>query len=189
MDISKKIYQGLGEKERAVASYAAINRDDQSEINRLNGHTSNDQTDGEIVLALYQALNVYNFLISEAIKNFLVATVKSQGASSFRAGWLAAGGATDNDAYQKISELADALTVTSGNMACEIEAVRQAAYTWCKKNDVPVSFFSGPLCIHPLREDQKLPEEYEQKDIAGSLEMMTSAFDTVKMPRGSRPVL
>lgn len=76
---------------------------------------------------------------------------------------------------------ADALTMTSGNMAFEIEAVRQAAYAWCKKNDVPVSFFSGPLSIHPLTEEQKLPEQYELKDIAGSLEMMTSAFDAVTM--------
>ena len=75
MDISKKIYQDLGAKERAVAGYAAINRDDQSEINRLLGHSFNMQADGKIFLALYQALNVYNFLISETIKDFLIAAV------------------------------------------------------------------------------------------------------------------
>ena len=182
MNISKKISQDLGAKERALASYAAISRDDQSEINRLVGHSSNSRTDGKIFLALYQALNLYNFLISEAIKDFLIASVKSQGASSFREGWLAAGGSTDNDEYQKISAITDALTVASGNMACEIEAVRQAAYTWCQKNDVPVSFFSGPLCIQPLREDQTLPKEYELNDIAESLEMMTSAFNAIKIP-------
>ncbi|MGW8158415.1 MAG: hypothetical protein ACWGKN_07815 [Desulfoprunum sp.] len=71
MDISKKIYQDLGAKERAVASIAAINRGDQEEIYRLAENATKDHENKKAALAINQALNIYNHFMFEAIKDFL----------------------------------------------------------------------------------------------------------------------
>lgn len=181
MDIAKKIYQELGVKERAVASYAAINRSDQSEIDRLTAHASKDPNNRKTAFALNQALNIYNLFMSEAIKDFLVAAVRSQEASSFCKGWLAAGGETESLEYQKNALIADALTMESGKMACEVEVVRLAALAWCKENDIPSSFFSGPLCVQPLVENDKSFKEFDLRDFGDSMEVLNLAFNLVRL--------
>ncbi|KGO35175.1 hypothetical protein JT06_03845 [Desulfobulbus sp. Tol-SR] len=183
MDISKKIYQDLGAKERAVASFAAISRGDHEEMYRLAENATKNQENKKAALALNQALNIYNHFMFEAIKDFLATTVKTSAAGAFCKGWLAAGGSHENLDYQKKKSTAEALTMLSGDMVSEIEMIRQAAKIWCKKNNIPLSLFSGPLCVQPLDKSDEIDNEIKPQDNSETSKIIMSIFDNIELPR------
>jgi len=179
MDIAKKLYLELTAKQRAIATYAAMNRGDQAEVDRLIGRAPRRSGHGLAILGLGQAMDAYNHIVSKATRDFLLATGKAMAAASFCEGWVSAGGATDNEQYQKNCQAAEALSLMSENRAGEIEAARQAAWEWCENNDVPVDFFSGPLCFIPLQKNNgdgvKSPINSE------FLTIMRSVFNGIKL--------
>jgi hypothetical protein len=151
MNIPKNIYQKLDPTERAVASFAAINRGDQEEMYRLAENGKHNHENQNAVLALNHALNIYNHLMFEAIKDFLATTVKTKAINSFCKGWLAAGGSQKDPEYQKNRSIAEALFMLSGDMANEIEMIRQATRTWCRKNNIPLSLLQNEESITSKR--------------------------------------
>ncbi len=153
MNINKKLYQELTPKQRAIACYSAVNRNDQSEIDRLMGTTPRGRKYGQAVLALGQALNAYNCLTSRTTTTYLVVSGRLHTALSFCIAWLDAGGAIDNSEYRKHVDIVEELTPLREQLAGEVDAILQAAREWCEKNQIPVDFFSGILCSSPLQEE------------------------------------
>lgn len=179
MDIAKRLYLKLTPKQRTIAAYAAINRRDQAEVDRLIGRAPRRAGHGMAILGLGQALDAYNCFVSQATKDFLLFSGEALAAASFCEGWLSARGEPDNEKYQKHYQAAEALSLISENRAGEIEAVKQAAWEWCEKNDVPIEVFSGPLCFRPLQKPtddvMKLPIDNEL------LTHIRSVFDGIKL--------
>lgn len=177
MDIAKKLYLELTPKQRAIAAYAAMNRRDQAEVNRLVGRAPRKAGHGTAILGLGQAVDAYNHLVSQATRDFLLIAGKALEAESFCEGWLSAGGDPDNEKYQINHLIAEVLSLMSENRAGEIEAARQAAWEWCERNGVPVEVFSGPLCFLPL---QKVAADSELLPVGGEiLAQMRSVFDGI----------
>ncbi|TKB26510.1 hypothetical protein FCL47_08840 [Desulfopila sp. IMCC35006] len=153
MDIHKKIYQDLTPKQRAIACYSAVNREDQDEINRLIGHVPQGKNNGQALSAICQALHAYNYLTAEAMHTYLLVSCRLQSALSFCSAWLAAGGAPESAEYRKKETLVEKLLPLSEKLAGEVDAIRQAAVEWCKINKIPIDIFMGSLCLFPMPKD------------------------------------
>jgi len=151
MHISKKCYQGLTPKQRAIAAYHALNREDHAEVDRLIKNAPKDGKQGQAILAIGQARDVYNLMLAKKTKDFLVAYGESKEAKSFCDGWIAAGGALDNKAYHEKRAISKSLIPIVEQLASEITAVHQATREWCQNNEIPVETFSGLCCFVPLR--------------------------------------
>lgn len=183
MNIPKKIYQKLGPTERAVASFAAINRGDQNEMLRLAENATQNHENKKALLALNQALNIYNHFMFEATKEFLATMVKTSSANAFCAGWLAAGGSQEDLDYKKKKSAAAALTMLNEDIANEIEMIRQSTKNWCKRNNIPLSLFSGPLCVHPLDEGDEISYDIMIQDNSEISKIIMSMFDSIELPQ------
>ncbi|MGB5231500.1 MAG: hypothetical protein WBN83_08270 [Desulfoprunum sp.] len=109
--------------------------------------------------------------------------MKTSAAGAFCKGWLAAGGSHENLDYQKKKSTAEALTMLSGDMVSEIEMIRQAAKIWCKKNNIPLSLFSGPLCVQPLDKSDEIDNEIKPQDNSETSKIIMSIFDNIELPR------
>lgn len=176
MDIGKKLYQELTPKQRAIAAYAAVNRHDQSEIDRLMGTAARGGKHGQAIWALAQVLNTYNFLISSTTTTYLVVSGRLHAALSFCIAWLDAGGAIDNSEYRKNADMDEKLTPLREQLANEIDAILPAAREWCEKVKIPVDFFSGILCSFTL------PEEIGEKTCdSETLNKVRSIFDEITL--------
>jgi hypothetical protein len=176
MDIGKKLYQELTPKQRAIAAYGAVNRNDQSEIDRLMGTAPRGRKHGQAIWALAQALNAYNCLTSRTTTTYLVVSGRLHAALSFCIAWLDAGGAIDNSEYRKRADMVEELTPLREQLADEVAAILQAAREWCEKNQIPVDFFSGILCSSPL------PEEIGEKTCdSETLNTVRSVFDKITL--------
>lgn len=175
MDIGKKIYQELTPRQRAIACYSAMNRDDQDEVDRLMGHAPRDGKHGQPILALGQALDAYNRFTARAMTTYLLVSSRLVAALSFCEAWLGAGGAIDNLEYSEKVAIVQKLTPLYEQLAGEVKAIRQAAWEWCKKNQIPTDFFSGPLCPLPM------PKEMEEQSDSETLNAARSVFDTITL--------
>lgn len=175
MDIGKKLYQELTPKQRAIAAYAAVNRNDQSEIDRLMGTAARGRKHGQAILALSQALDAYNCLTANATRARLLVSCRLLEAVSFCSGWLGAGGAIDNSEYRKHIDMVEELTPLGEQLADEVDAILQAAREWCEKNQIAVDFFSGILCHLPM------PKEMEEQSESDTLTTARSIFDKITL--------
>ena len=92
MDISKKVYQQLTPIQRAIAFYKSITRDDQSEVERLLEHAPKFKGHGQAVLALGQAMDAYNSITSNFMRDFLLINGKLQASVAYCEAWQDAGG-------------------------------------------------------------------------------------------------
>lgn len=175
MDIGKKIYQELTPRQRAIAIYAADNRGDQNEIDRLMGNAPRDGKHGQPILALGQALNAYNRFTARTMTTYLLVSSRLESALSFCEGWLGADGAIDNLEYAEKVAIVQKLSPLNEQLAVEVKAIRQAAWEWCQKNQIPIDFFSGPLCPLPM------PKEIEEQSDSETLNAARSVFDTITL--------
>ncbi len=175
MNIGKKVYQVLTPKQRAVALYSAINRDDEDEADRLIAHAPRDRRHRQAIFALGQALDAYNCLTARATTTYLDISSRLHAALSFCSAWLGAGGAIDNQEYREKVVMVENLTPLNEQLAGEVESIRQAAWEWCKQNEIPTDFFSGPLCHLPMPK-----EVVEQSDIE-TLRAIRSVFDKITL--------
>jgi hypothetical protein len=179
MNIAKRLYQELTPKQRAIALYAAMNRQDQVEANRLVDQAPRRAGHGKAILGIGQALDAYNRLVSQVTRDLLLVVGESMAARSFCIGWLSAGGTVNNEEYRKNCLIAETLSPICESHVGEMEAVCQAAREWCEKNDIPVDLFSGPLCFLRLK---KATEDTEMLPIDGEImAMMRSVFDAIKL--------
>ena len=175
MDIGKKIYQELTPNQRAIAAYAAVNRNDQAEIDRLMGTASRGEGLYKALRKLGLGLEVYNLLMNRAMIGFLLENGKIGAAVSFCIGWLAAGGSKNNEEYQKNCLVANTLSSVRDNWVVEIKDTKKAAWEWCEKNQIPIDFFSGPLSPFPL------PKEIGETSDSETLNAVRSVFDTITL--------
>lgn len=175
MDIGKKLYQDLTAKQRAIACYSAINRDDQEEADRLIRYAPRERSHGQAILALAQALDAYNFLIAGATTRYLCVSGQLLAALSFCSAWLAADGGLDAPRYREKVALVEALTPLREKSAKEVEAVWQGAWEWCEKNQIPADFFSSQLCPLPM------PEELGEKRGSETLKAVHSVFEKISL--------
>lgn len=175
MDIGKRFYQDLTPKQRAVACYLALNRGDDGEADRLIGHSPRCKNHGKSILALGQALDAYNFFTARAIRNFLVVSGEFKKMLSYCEAWLAAGGAIDNFEYSSRFAMVEKLRPTLDESAGEVAVIRQAAWEWCKKHEIPTDCFSGPLSFTPL------PKEMVEQSDSEKLDVFRSLFDRITL--------
>ena len=152
MDISRKVYQQLTPIQRAIAFYKSITRDDQSEIDRLLEHAPKFKGHGQAVLALGQAMDVYNSITSNFMRDFLLINGKLQAAVAYCEAWQDAGGSVTDGRYLERYSTLNVLVQSMKRVAMNIQSVRQAAREWCEGNSIPIEFFSGPLCFLQLTE-------------------------------------
>jgi len=175
MDIGKKLYHELTPKQRAIACYSAMNRDDQGEVDRLMGHAPRDKKHGQPILALGQALDAYNCFTARAMTNYLLVSSRLVAALSFCEAWLDAGGAIDNLKYSEKLAMIQILTPLSEQWAGVVKAVRQATWEWCKMNQIPTDLFSSQLCPLPM------PKELEEQSDSETLNTVRSLFDKITL--------
>jgi hypothetical protein len=175
MDISKKLYQELTPSQRAIACYSALNRNDQTEADRIIGHAPRDGKHGQAILALGQALDAYNCLTARATTNYLVISGRLHAALSYCSAWLDADGAIDNQEYMEKFAMVQNLTPLNEQLAGEVESIRQAALEWCSKNQIPKDFFSGPLCYLPM------PKEVAEQSESETLNAVRSLFEKITL--------
>ncbi len=175
MNINKKLYQELTPKQRAIACYSAVNRNDQTEIDRLMGAASRDHELYKAIRGLGRCFEAYNLLMNRATIGLLLEARYQEKAVSFCKGWIAAGGAENNAGYQRCLLAAESLDSSSDNWIGEINEVQLAAREWCEKNQIPVDFFSGPLCSFPL------PDEMEEAKDSETLDAVRSVFDQITL--------
>ena len=175
MDINKKIYKDLTARQRAIACYSALNRNDQTEAYRIIGHAPRDRKHGQAILALSQAFDAYNCFTASAITTCLVVSGRLNAALSFCIAWLEAGGEMDNQEYREKVAMVQELTPLNEQLAGEVESIRHAAWVWCKKNKIPTDFFSGPGCHLPM------PKEMETQSESEALNAVHSLFDKITL--------
>ncbi len=175
MDIGKKLYQDLTARQRAIACYSAINRNDQEEADRLMRYAPREKSHGQAILALGQALDTYNCFTARATTLYLGVSGRLLAAVSFCSGWLAAGGALDAPKYREKVAQVENLSPVSDRLAREVEAVWQAAWEWCEKYQIPTDFFSGELCPLPM------PKEFEEKVDSETLDAVRSVFEKITL--------
>ncbi|MFH0784021.1 MAG: hypothetical protein V2B20_18985 [Pseudomonadota bacterium] len=175
MDIGKKLYQELTAKQRAIAYYSAINRDDHDEVDRLLRYGPRERSHVQAILALGQALDFFNLLTARATTIYLALSGQLAAALSFCSAWLAADGALDDLQYRGKVAVIEKLTLLSKQSAGEVEAIWQAAREWCNNNQIPTDFFSGPLCALPM------PKELEEQSDSETLWLVRSAFEKITL--------
>ncbi len=175
MDIGKKVYQDLTPKQRAVACYLALKRDDDGEADRLFRHAPRCKIYKQEMFALGQALDAYNFFIARAIRDFLVVSGQLKEMLSFCEAWVAAGGSIDNSMYSARVTMVEKLLPLMEEVSGEVKAIRQAAWEWCKKYEIPTDFFSGPDCFSPL------PKEKVEQSDSEILNVVRSLFDKITL--------
>jgi hypothetical protein len=69
MEIKQKIYSELSPKQRAVATFLSVNRDDSAEVDRLLANAPRFGGHGKAILGIGQAMDAYNRFISGAVCN------------------------------------------------------------------------------------------------------------------------
>lgn len=174
MDISKKVYQQLTPKQRAVACYKSITRNDQSEIDRLLEHAPKHKGHGQTFLALGQAMDAYNLFTAKFTKDFLLINGRFQAAIAYCEGWLDAGGSVTDERYLERRSTLDFLVQSMQRVVMDIHSVRQAAREWCECNSIPIEFFSGPQCFLQLSESDGSVEPE-------TLDVVRSVFAAIKL--------
>ena len=151
MNLSKKLYQELSPKQRGVAVYGALNRSDFVEADRLFHNAPRGSGQGKAFLAIGQALDSYNLLLSKVTMSFLAESGRLKAALTFCVAWTSAGGDRNNKEYKKNCSISKSLLPVVKQLAREIATVHQATREWCQKNEIPEETFSGHSCIIPLR--------------------------------------
>ena len=181
MDITKKLYQDLGSKERAIACYMALNRNDLTETDRLTGNMPHDRVYNMIFLGLGQAMDVYNQYTSRAMIDLLREVGDFRAALAYCEGWLDAGGSLENEKYQKNYLIVKKLPAVLESLFAELHAVGQVACEWCEKNNIPKEIFSGPLCITPTGIHTTTKKVRKKNETGESSMLMRSVFDAIKL--------
>ena len=181
MDIAKRLYQELSPTQRASAVYAAINRADNTEADRLVGQAPRRGGHNKAIFGTGQALDAYNRLTAQFTREILLQVNKASSALSYCEGWLDAGGAPDDAEYSKRYLEAEVLLEISAVMRGMLEAVKQAAREWCKKNGVSTEVFSGPMAFLSLvkKNASELDDNSPVDDT--TLEQMRSLFDEITL--------
>ena len=179
MDITRKLYHELGSRERAIACYMALNRNDLTETARLTGNMRYDRVYNRIFLGLGQATDVYNQFASRARIDLLRVAGDFRASLAYCEAWLDAGGSLENEEYQNNYVLATKLPAVIESLVAELDAVGQAACEWCEKNNIPRELFSGPLCISPI--GNHTATKHEKNEIGESAMLMRSVFDAIKL--------
>jgi hypothetical protein len=183
MDITKKLYQDLGPRERAIACYAALNRNDLTETDRLTGNMPHDRVYNWNFLGLGQAMDVYNQYASRAKIDLLQVVGDFRAALAYCEGWLDAGGSLENEKYQNNYLIATKLPAVIESLVAELDALGQVACEWCEKNHIPKELFSGPLCITPIGKLTTTKKIREENETGESSMLMRSVFDAIKLAK------
>lgn len=173
MEIDKNIYKNLSAKQRAIAAFAAVNREDQGEVERLISNAPRGKNHGQAIIALSQAMDAYNSLTARATRNYFAISSRLKAALSFCSAWLGAGGPIDASEYRENVLIIEKLLPRSKQLAREVEAIQQATLEWCEKNKIPGDFFSGTLCYSPL------PKEVKKQSNSETLETIRSVFSQI----------
>jgi len=179
MDITRKLYQELGPKERAIACYMALNRNDLTETARLTRNMRYDRAYNRIFLGLGQAMDVYNQFASRVKLDLLRVAGDFRAALAYCEAWLDAGGSLENEEYQNNFLLATQLPAVIESLVGELDTVEQVACEWCEKNDIPREIFSGSLCIIPIGKHTAIKQE--KNESGESAVLMRSVFDAIKL--------
>jgi hypothetical protein len=175
MEIKQKIYNDFPPKQRAVAVFLSINRDDSEELDRLLGNAPKNDGHRQAILAIGQALNAYNRFLSDSMCNYLVASRARESARSYCSAWIEAGGALSAPKYLINVAVFERLEPIVEEWENAVYAVRQAAWEWCEKNKVPVGVFSRPVCVFSL------PEKLEITSDSEELNAIRSCFDKITL--------
>jgi hypothetical protein len=179
MDITKKLYQELGSRERAIACYMALNRNDLTETARLTRNMRYDRAYNRIFWGIGQAMDVYNQFASRTKIDLLRVAGDFRAALAYCAAWLDAGGSVENEEYQNNYLLATQLPAVIESLVADMDAVGQVACEWCEKNNIPRELFSGPLCIIPI--GKRTATKHEENDIGEAAMLIRSVFDAIKL--------
>lgn len=175
-DISKIIYQTLTAKQRAVAVYAAFNREDHVETSRLIGHAPKSGGHGKEIFAISQAVKTYGIMMSKATTELQRLISHSLAANSFCLGWAAAGGAPDNPEYLGYRMIAELMAPAVEDCRGVLNSVRQAGAEWCETNGIPLETLSSKCGgVLPPKIDPGAPRNEE------SLAMMRSLFNSITL--------
>ena len=175
MEIKQKIYNDFPPKERAVAAFLSINRDDSEELDRLLGNAPRNDGHRQAILAIGQALDAYNRFLSGSVCSFLAASRMLESARSYCSAWVEAGGSLCAPKYLINVATAERLEPIVEEWENEVYAVRQAAWEWCEKNQVPVGVFSQPVCVFSL------PDKIEVTSDSKELDAIRSCFDKITL--------
>lgn len=175
MDINKRIYSELSAKERAVAAFLAINRDDGEEVDRLFANVPRGRGHGQAVIGIGQAMETYNRFSAGAVCNYLIMSGILQNALSYCSAWLDAGGVFNAEKYREKVAVIEQLKPKVEKLAGDVYAIRQAAYEWCEKQQIPVDIFAQPLCFFPL------PSRVEEVSESEELSALRSCFDKITL--------
>ncbi|OGR01007.1 MAG: hypothetical protein A2511_01395 [Deltaproteobacteria bacterium RIFOXYD12_FULL_50_9] len=174
-DISKRLYQKLSPKQRAVACFAALNRGDSPETGRLLGSVPTSGGHSKAIFAIRQAQNTYNYFISKVRIDLLHVVSRSIAARSFCLGFAVAGGTIDHKEYLKNCAIAEQLTPLIDGIEAQLNAIRLAGFEWCETNSIPTDIFSGMLCHFPPQKSDEHPVCNE------TLEIMRSLFKEITL--------
>jgi hypothetical protein len=175
MEIKQKIYSELSPKQRAIAAFLSVNRDDSDEIDRLFASAPRNAGHGQAILAIGQALDSYNRFLPGAVCNYLITSGRLDVAISYCSAWLDAGGALGTSKYLENLAVIERLKPIVEKMVEDVCAVRQATREWCEKNQIPVDVFAQPLCLFPL------PDRVETVSNSEELIAIRSCFDKITL--------
>lgn len=175
MEIKQKIYSELSPKQRAIAAFLSVNRDDSAEIDRLLSNAPRFGGHGQAIFAIGQAVDVYNRFLSEAACSLLVTLGRWDAAISYCSAWQDAGGALGSSKYLENLAAVERLKPIAEKLGGEVCAVRQAAREWCEKHQIPVEVFSRPVCAFSL------PDKVEAASDSEALEAIRSCFDEITL--------
>lgn len=159
--IPKTIYQTLTAKQRAVACYVAINRDDQAEIDRLIGHAPSGIDHCHAIFTVDLAVKTYKLMAARATIELQQVNTDYMEALHFCLGWNAAGGALDNDEFLEKRAIAERLTPILDSCFGVVNAIRMAAIEWCETNGVSPEALSHKLGLMPPEKDDEYPMDEE----------------------------
>ncbi|MFH7326609.1 hypothetical protein [Desulfurivibrio sp. C05AmB] len=148
--IGPQTYQSLPSTQRAVAYFIAINRGDHAEAERLIEHAPCGSGQSKAFLGIERMLSVFNLLAGIVMRELLLIYGDTLAAHAYTKGWLDAGGATTDPNFLKhcksTKDQLKAVSVMSG----QLEALKEAARTWCDSNEVPEEVFASFLALIPM---------------------------------------
>ena len=175
MKINSRLYQSLGPQDRAIALFAAVNRGDHTEMDRLMKGQSGNAALNKAIRGLGLALESYNMLINRAIIGYLNADRYREKADAFCMGWRSAGGSDESPVFKQFELNGQVLSSACDQWATEITDTQLVAQEWCTKNQIPTSFFSGSLCPCPL------PQEIKGAPDSNNCQDLLAVFDKITL--------
>jgi hypothetical protein len=121
------------------------------------------------------ALESYNMLINRAIIGYLNADRYREKADAFCMGWRSAGGSAVSPALKELDLFGLIFSRACDQWATEIAETQLVAQEWCRKNHIPISFFSGSLCPCPLDTESSVVTDSK------NLQDLRKVFDKISL--------